>query len=463
MSATLIFLITAFIFIFEGRMIVQLITKNQLTCLEQWALGIPVFALVNVLIVFVCTVFKIPLTFLIIFALHAVVITGCVFLKKKYISKPADHYSLLTTHYSLGKKLLITIIVLSIIIKLFYGFTHAVNLPTFYYDSLSQWNLRARASYEDMAIAFDSTEERGISKVQYPILLHSMQISFMLPHGEWKDRVANGSTFLLTFTSFLALFLVIARRDLFFSVITIGSIFAIPLITIHLSQGYGDIHVLQYFMLSAVMLMLGLGGRDLLTGDSLTRVPLLVMSAIFISAAAWTKQDGFFFGVIPWIFIVGISSFITSKTSTTSITSKTPITLALILSIPWSAYLLTKGLSLSPHSNDFQIAWHGEALTEAIKAVFARGSFGIFWYVVPIFLIIVLTGIRKKWNEYIPELTIICFGAVTFLQSIFVYFFTPNVQFLINSQTFSRTMLIPLVLLLFGSLLALEKKLRHDV
>ena len=329
-------------------------------------------------------------------------------------------------------------------IKLLYAFTHAVSLPTFYYDSLSQWNLRARVSYEDQAIAFDSTEERGISKIQYPILLHSLQISFMLPQGEWEDKVANSSTLLLTLTSFLSLFLILARRSLFISVVALGSIFAIPLMTIHLSQGYGDIHVLQYLMLSAGCLMVGLDNR----------YSLLVMSALFVVAAAWTKQEGLFFGVIPWIIIFFVSIW---KTDRKGFKNYVPA-LALAPSFLWSIFLISKGLPLSPHSGDLEIAWHSEALVQAIKAMFAQGSFGIFWYTIPILLFVALRNIKKTWKEYLPELAIICWGGITFIQTLFVYFFTPNVQFLLNSQTFSRTMLIPLILLMLGSFMLIQRR-----
>ena len=138
------------------------------------------------------------------------------------------------------------------------------------------------------------------------------------------------------------------------------------------------------------------------------------------------------------------------------------VMIAIIGGTIWSVFLLSKGLPLSPHSGDFQIAWHSEAFMQAIKAMFAYGSFGIYWYVIPILLVIALYNIKKIWKEYIPELAIILWGVITFLQALFVYFLTPNVQFLLNSQTFSRTMLIPLVLLLIGSLLAINKKMRQN-
>ena len=115
-------------------------------------------------------------------------------------------------------------------------------------------------------------------------------------------------------------------------------------------------------------------------------------------------------------------------------------------------------MPLSPHGGgDAAISWHSEAVLPVIKGLFASGSFGIHWYAILVLIPIAILMTVKKWKEYIPELSIILWGAITFFGSLFIYLFTPNVQYLLNGQTFSRTMVLPLALLVLGIVLVVAR------
>ena len=190
MISVFLFFGVAILLTAEGRLLCSLIAGTHLRRCEQWALGLPLGAFLNALLYFVYTVIGIPLTALTTFGGHLLILlfAGVFTMKMKMFSPDKSSTSLdsLNPKQGLGFRSLeksnlssrffsifMFIFVLFITIKLFYGVTHAL-LPTYYYDSVSQWTMRAKISYLDHAIAFDTNELRGISKPQYPIFLHSI-------------------------------------------------------------------------------------------------------------------------------------------------------------------------------------------------------------------------------------------------------------------------------------------------
>lgn len=447
MISFLLFIGSALLLAYEGRMFISVFAGSKFTRIEQWFLGFAIGAFINVLIFFFLTVLGITLSFWIVYGLHLILI---IVLQRCFKSVHCDNKSLGLV-LSCKKNRMCTAFTIflaaSITIKLLFAFSHALFLPSYYYDTLSQWNMRAKISYEDRAIAFDTEEVRGHSKPQYPILLHSLQIYFMQPQEEWSNSVANGGTLMFSITAFTAFALLLVRlASPFISLLTLALMLMIPLVPYHLGQGYGDVHVIEYVLLSVVLLLMARGkgseGREGSEGS------LLMLSALFIVAASWVKMDGLVFGVVPWLIIVSLYCFPRGKHLPLK-----PLLLLLPTVLLWPLLLFTKGLPLSPHPGDFAIQWHPEAIKPMLDAMFVQGSFGIFWYAVPVVLLIELIAIRKHWKKFMRELLVILFGLITLFEVLFIYLFTPNVQFLLNAQTFSRTMLIPLVLLIFGGVL----------
>ncbi len=489
MLSFLLFIGATVILLVEGRALLLLTTGHSFGRILPWTLGFPLGVFLNVLLFFLFTLFRIPLLLSTIFIAHAVLLTlltffllrfGTVETEKVESERKKDFLSAL--FHPFGRRILLVILLLSLAVKLFYGVSHAVLLPTFYYDSLSQWNMRARVSLEDHAIAFDSDERRGVSKPQYPILLHSLQILFLLPQGEWlagrsadsrssdsahlrpsgygwqpslregwKDAIANGATFLLTFSSFLSFFLLLkGRGGTLYGILGFSPFFLIPLATMHLVQGYGDIHVLEYLLLSALLFILFTEGA---------RREFLLLSALFAAAAAWVKQEGLFFGVLPWLMVVS-SWFLLQRRGKRHPDLLFGYLPAMLLGSMWTVFLLFKGFPIGAHSGDFSFAFHSEAVRPMLQAFFSFGSFGLAFFVLPLLVPFFLMAFRS-WRIFLAPLLILAWGGLAFLLTLFVYFFTPNVEFLLNGQTFSRTMLIPLFLLILGMLLLWGKGLER--
>ena len=485
--------------IVEGRLLMHLLARGNLTSLEEWSLGLPLGAFVNALLFFAFTVTGIPLTPLFVVGGHALIAIALFGLPRilpalrgaswfdastSSAQAPAHHdrYQSVTlsppkcdTSMFFPKRILIAVtffLCLSLTVKLLYGFTHAILLPTYYYDSLSQWNMRSRISFGERKIAFDETQVRGISKPQYPILLHSLQIAVMLPQnawlagrslGEgWQDRLANAATFLLTCSSFLAFFLLLRRfTGNLFSLLTLGALFSIPLLSIHLVQGYGDLHVIEYLLLSALFLFFAFKVSKEVSphaSSGLSMTPaFLMLSGLFAAAASFVKLEGFFFVLLPWVTLVaGLLFFAPPRERLRQ--EWIALLPGIFLGSLWIFFLLARGSSIGPHSDDLSLGWHSQGIPLIVNALFLSGSFGIFWYALPLLFAFLLPGALRAWQTHRASLAILLWGVVTFFGTLAIYLLTPNIEFLLNNQTFHRTMLMPVVLFIVGTALLLHEK-----
>ena len=429
--------------ILEGTAIVTLLLGKE-SILRATTLSLPIGALTNVLIIFALTIVGIPLTPLSIL-LPTIIITitaGFFTWRMPNVTTLKNAQQEATT-----RKFSIVIALCSFILgsTLIYSFAHAVLLPTFQYDSATNWTMRSKISFLDRYIAFDPTEDRGMAKPQYPFLFHALQITVNQGQKEWGDTSANAILWLLSLSTFVALFLVIrSQRSLLHSLLTITGILSIPLFSLHLGQGYGDNVLAQYFLLSLVFLHLTYEEVD-----RKKKFTLLLLSGIFVSASVWTKSEGTFFGLIPWLLIVALTLGRTQETRMLAIRSAG---VTLLLSIPWHLFALTKGLLLTPHGSDTTFAFHPEALSEVLHGLFDRGSFGIAWYVIIILGVTLIYEHWRKKNQRIDTTSFpgIVWGLLVFLEFLVVYLATPNVRFLLNAESFYRQMMIPAGMLIMS-------------
>ncbi len=174
----------------------------------------------------------------------------------------------------------------------------------------------------------------------------------------------------------------------------------------------------------------------------------LILSTLLVASSVWTKSEGLFFGLIPWLITVGAILMMDRSMRKKSLT---PIILAIALSVPWHIFALVKGLLLTPHAGDTAFTFQSKGVREAFTGLFDRGSFGIAWYViVAALLIIIVEIIRNRKLMRSPELAVIGWGIIVFLENLFIYLFTPNVQFLLNAESYYRQMMVATALLILA-------------
>ncbi len=425
-----VFLFWLVVLIIEGSLLAALILRSKMLSPLTISLGLPLAALCNAIIVFVCTMTTIPLTFVSMLIGHAVIIGIFGFMRKKWGSKidsTIQSFSIINFPFSIR---IICITLLAI--HCAFSFAHSVILPTYHIDSLTNWTMRSKVSFYDRAIAFDATEVRGVAKPQYPILFHALQITVNEGNAEWSDRSANAIHFFLTLSSLIALFLLIKRKKgLDQALVCITLITGIPLLTLHLSQGYGDLPLVLFLCLSFIALWLSRAEND---------AKWLMLSGLFMAAGVWTKSEGLFVGLIPWIAFVSLDV----RNPDRRRQMMKPAIIGVITAIIFPFFLLTQGLGLTPHGSDARLEWHPEILDDILSGLFASGSMGIVWYAIAICSALLLLRFRKK-DESVDESAMILglWALFSLLLIIGTYVFTPNAAFVANGESYYRQLMIP--------------------
>lgn len=410
------------------------------------SLSLPLAAFVNVLVVFAYTVSGVPLTAFTMLGAHVVATAVAAFYARN--RKKSDGELHVSPALSGTEKFVTGCSLVLIAMTAIYAFAHAVMLPTMQYDSATNWTMRSEISYVDQKMAFDPDESRGMAKPQYPFLYHALQVTANQGQKEWNDTAANTILFLLSVCSFLALAVIVKKiRGTTQAMVTIAALLGIPLLSLHLAQGYGDLNVLQYMLLSLVCLAVWNESND-------KRIGMLMLSGIFAAACVWTKSEGLFFGFAPWMLLVAL---IVRKDKAQWKQASTAGLVSIALAAPWPVFAWAKGLSLTPHSSDTLFAIHTEGFSEAFLGLVSRGSFGIAWYVIPACIILILIAARKKLPQIErKELSMLLWGGLVFAQVLFIYLCTPNVRFLLNAESYYRQMMIPAAMLILACSLCMR-------
>lgn len=327
-----------------------------------------------------------------------------------------------------------------------YSAAHALLLPTFSIDSLTNWTMRAQISFVDRSLAFDRTEDRGMAKPQYPFLTHALQIAGNQGQEAWNDRAANATTWLLSLSVFSALFLMLRRlRGTDTALLALTLILGIPLLSVHLAQGYGDIHLVEYLLLALIALALLWETGKQEWG---------LLSAAMILGALWTKSEGLFFGFLPWALILSGTTLL-RKEPLRPVLLTVAMTLALFL--PFLGLLASQGLPFTPHGTDARFAWHPEGLSALLPSLFGGGSFGIVWYVLSIATVLLLGALQRNHPTVEPrQAPLLLWGWLIALQNFVIYLFTSNVAFLQSGESFFRQMLPAAALLILSCALIIR-------
>lgn len=431
-----VFLLWLAILCYEGRLLaVRLVREPKTLC--AWAL--PLAAMMNVLAMFLFTVLHIPLSFLTMLLAHAAIIAALWIANRTY-PVPQENPPLVTETWTPKKKLLAVVCSVLLANVVIFSGVHAVVLPSLSIDVFTNWTMRSQISWADGHMAFDRTEDRGMAKPQYPFLVHGLQITVNAGNAAWNDRAANAITWLLTMSSFAAAFLMLRRmRGTLTALCALSAMVLLPMMTIHLSAGYGDIHVVTYALLAFISLALFLETRE---------QSAFLLSAMMVLGALWSKSEGLYFVFVPWACALAILAW--NKRITLRSVLGTGL-LPLLLFVPFLVMLIITGLPLTPHESDgsFGIKWEGFAALP--HALFGSGSLGVIWYVLPVAILAILL---KKPRAH---MALLAMAATSLLGVLFVYLFTPNVGFLLNGQSFYRQMLLPAALLIAWIALCMAK------
>lgn len=445
MIALLTFLGVTALLLLQGYLFARLVTKDH----DFWlllGLALPLSALTNVLVTAIFTVASVPLVPLSLLGAHAVLAGVLFFLGRKV---RVVHSSNQEGWHS---KIASTVSIIILTCVGIYAFSHAVLLPSFQYDSATNWTMRSQISFYDERMAFDATEERGMAKPQYPYLFHALQVTANQGQTEWNDTAANTILFLLALGCVYAMFVLLKRiRGSSQSLLTLALIFGTPLLAVHMAQGYGDSLLTEYILLGFTSTLLWIHSKE----DR-----WLLLSALLMAAAVWTKAEGLFFGLVPWLLTIGYFGWREKKWQGI----RNPALLSIVIGLTWTIGAVIAGLSLTPHrGSDVTLAPSVEAMQQGFIGLFDRGSFGMHWYGIVVALVLLFLGWRKnlRWLDQ-KFLGSFVMAITTFVLIWIIYTLTPNSQFLLKAESYYRQMLIPLGLFILSISVCINRSSREE-
>ncbi len=424
MLSLLSLIVVASILTVEGYLFCSVLLQTRHDTILRWMMGYPLGALFNAIVFFVLHTVRIHFSALSVFSLHIAIllVLGLVLLRIR-------RTQILTLSLSVAAEkrvhpaLLIVAGVMALLTVLCSAL-YALFIPSFYWDIFTNW---AMQSHQFLGAGTFLTS--GIAKPHYPILLHSLQMSVMLIPG-WSDTLANTATLLLSLTSIGSLFLLLMRMvNRSCAILTTSVMLMIPLVSVHLQQGYADIHAATSLLLSVLLLEPALRSKD-------TR--LMLLSGVFCIAAAWTKMEGFYLGILPWLGVV-LWNMRTSFTWQSTMRVLVPF---VVLAGLWPLHLVLNGLLLTP--NGLTIGIHLADAPMVFRKLFVFGSYGLHWYA--IVLILCVTFI-KKLRSPLPMRRMILWGLCVTVFLMGIYLFTDDVIWLRQRTAFGRSMLFPTLLL----------------
>lgn len=428
----------------SGWMLARLFLRRS-SALLLFSLALPVGILLNALLTYLYTFAHISLLPLTLWGGHLAIIIALLLVSSfRFATSPVRPFSYPASNTVSLPRPLSFLCLLLLSTSFLFSAVHTLILPSFQIDSFTNWTMRSRISFEVGAVAFDPIEMRGMAKPQYPFLFHALQITANQGQRQWSDRMGNAVLFLLSVSAFGTLFLLISRlRGRSVSLLFLTLLCGLPLLSIHLTHGYADIHLLEFLLLAAASLLLW---------NKEGAWQWLALSSLFIITASLTKSEGFLSGFFPWAILVARSAWADPALRKAAVTH---LPIALLLSLLPVPLLLLKGFPLTPHETDLALQWRPDAFAALPGALFAGGSLGIAWYVLPLAVTLLLLQSRFTGKSVDRSFLLPLLWAGIVLAEIFVtYLFTPNAAYLINGQSFYRQMLLPLALGMLGCILA---------
>ncbi len=434
----LLFLLSAVLLWIEGWLVAGFFVPRSMKAL-RCALALPLGAFWNTFVLFDLTVITLPLSALILFCCHAFSILVLFFLhtwmkrEPKEVPAPSTDISLHS-----WKSIVLGLVCAFIIGSAFISSTvHGVLLPTFHYDSATNWIVRSKVSWTEQRLAFDNKPPHELLlKPNYPFLLHGLHLQGNLGQSKWSDRAANAMSFLVSWSAILVMGLLIVRlKNRRTAVLAIGLLLSIPFFAVHMGQGYAD-HLLALFAglsLLSFFAQRAWGGRWIL------------LSGTFAAACVWTKTEGLPFVFAPWLVLLA-AEWMLHREKRLWLSG----IFGMLLAAPWPIFALILGLGLTPHASDASLGFQQGIGAAMVSSFFVAASFGIASYAFLAACFLGIVSLPGAVDGFIHRHLPLLFGGLSLLAVLIVYGLTPNVEYLLNAQSFDRQLLTPAVLLLLA-------------
>lgn len=284
-------------------------------------------------------------------------------------------------------------------------------LPVNSFDSWAHWSSGAKFIFFEKGLALDPSDEHyfgaGYLKIQrYPLHVPLLQVWASLCMNETHESYMKVWS-LYYYISIMGLTYFSVRREASPLVALLAAFFvsSAPLLTYHAIIAYADLPLGYYALSCAICFWKYI--KSTLNGNGHGSGGPLVLMGVFAAFGLWTKMEGLLF-VVAWA--LGLALLLMKKMSWSNLFRY--LIPVFLVAVPWYAFLLTTGASVS----------YGEE-----KEVGAAVSHGLHLEVLPVILKELMTS--ANFNMIFPFLFVLClFGARIILHSDLKYLLVPLVM-----------------------------------
>jgi len=349
-----------------------------------------------------------------------------------------------------GKCLLVLISALLICKIIFIGFI-VLNVPTYFDDSVSIWNYKAKVYYYRQGIVPDKNDPDllGGYNPHYPNGVPLFKCWVSIWAGEWTESAVNLNTFMI----FLCLGLLFYYNlkhylpDLPAYAVTY-LLLSVPLLTFHSGFAHFDLWVGFYFLAGTMYLYRWMKEKVKFH---------FILSALLIAVGLSVKRETaafFIWGLMPTLIIYQIAG----REKLFTIIKQTALYLfvALVPNLPWYVAIGVYKLQVGLYEGAMRLEFHPEAFNLLANRFFSSGNYGILWIIFFAILIITLPAVLKSSLKYLLLLVGLSLAA-----SLSIFIITPFFEWLRVGTTINRAMLGVIPVMVYYSALACQKLVQH--
>ncbi len=331
----------------------------------------------------------------------------------------------------------LTLLTLLIAWKVVLSFAAAVQKPTYFDDSVSIWNYKAKVFYNNRALVLnpDNPDFLGGLVQKYPPGIPLFKAWIAICSGQWGEGGAN----LITWLFFLSLIGIAyanyrVRCSAAQSLLLTYILISIPLLTFHTLFAYVDLIIVASLFASVAYLYRWIQTRKKI---------FLVISALIIAQGVFSKDEGLVLMVTGVLLPLGLYLILEVRRFMKMLKFFSLfLGLVAIWAFPWYAVKIAEGFPISLPPEYRRLVFHPEVLPMIKNALFLSGNFNILFLVA---FISIAVNIKKIILSSLRYPAVAWAGA--FSMTIYPFIFSPFFEF--TGTAFNRAALTSAPLLVF--------------
>jgi len=436
----IIFLLSIFI---PGLLIIRILFKEKFPLLFNLALAYALgtfFITMQLFIVIFLFRLKLSLFYFYPFIIIETMILFYIFYKIYGYQGIKNNFNLIKKIYLFFKNLKVfeAVIMILITIQIIFLIINAFSRPIIAYDNLAMWSFKAKTLFYENKIDFNilgKTYLGGGGHINYPWHIPLIEYWLSLNLTEFNEYLI-----IFIFIIYYLFLLIVIYYFLKNYLSKINSLIftffysSMPLIFYHAYNGYADLTLSFYLLLSFIFLFNWLESN---------KQYFIFISSLFLGISFFVKIDAIIFiiSLFLTLLIIAIKKY-------KKINEYYKIIINYLLGIlvisPFYIFLILNNLSIKNVENGLK--YHPEILKYLIPSFFYFGNWNIFWYILIILLILYINKIYKKSSLFYSWVYII----LSYIGFVLLYLFTEEYQYVLNGTAIYRNIIlfVPIILIL---------------